>query len=203
MDQCREQIQLLLEQHFVITERKTEQRKGLGEGATAEDHFGTAVRQRIDGREALEHANRIVGRQYGDGGAETDPLRARGDGRQHDFGRGHREIGAMMFADADEVDAELVGKNRFLDQVAQHLGVRQRRTIGAGGNVPERIETEFEDGLGHGCTRQTRGRRRGCGPPPPCGEGPRVGVQQATAPAASPTPTLPRKGGGSYSAPRD
>jgi hypothetical protein len=29
----------------------------------------------------------------------------------------------MMLADADEVDAELIGQNRFVNDVAQHLGL--------------------------------------------------------------------------------
>ena len=55
----------------------------------------------------------------------ADPSRMRlvrrGDRGEHHFGRRDREVAAVMFADAERVDADLVGEHRFLDDVAQHL----------------------------------------------------------------------------------
>ena len=50
-----------------------------------------------------------------------DALGARGDRRQHHIRRRDGEIVAMVFADADEIDADLIGQHAFLDDVAQHL----------------------------------------------------------------------------------
>jgi hypothetical protein len=59
--------------------------------------------------EALKHAYGIVRAQDRHGRAEPDPPGPRGDRRQHRFGRGDREIGAMVLADTDEVDGKLIG----------------------------------------------------------------------------------------------
>ena len=40
---------------------------------------------------------------------------------EHHLGRGDGEIGPVMLADADEVDAEFVGQHRFVDEVADDL----------------------------------------------------------------------------------
>jgi hypothetical protein len=45
------------------------------------------------------------------------------DGGEDDFGGGHREIGAMVFPNADEIDAQLVGEHGFVDNVADYLGL--------------------------------------------------------------------------------
>ena len=51
-----------------------------------------------------------------------------------------------MLADAERVDAELVGQHRLLDHLADDLGVAVEAAVGAGGDVAKCIETEF-----HGC----------------------------------------------------
>ena len=63
-------------------------------------------------------------RKHRDRRAELDTLGAAGDRRQHYFRRGYREIRPMMFADAESVDAELVGQHALVHHVADHLGVR-------------------------------------------------------------------------------
>src|SRR3954453_16234429 len=49
-----------------------------------------------------------------------------------------------MLADADEIDFNLIGKNRLFDQVADHLRGMQRFSIRTIGNVTEGIQTEFD-----------------------------------------------------------
>ena len=58
----------------------------------------------------------------------------------------------MVFADAEEVHAERVGQHRFLDHVADHLRVRQQNSVRAGGDIAERVQSEFER-LRHGTPR--------------------------------------------------
>ena len=121
-----------------------EQRERLGERAAAEDDLGAAVRRGVERRESLEDAHRVVGAEHRDGGAEADAAGAPGDGREHDLGRGDGEVGAVVLADAEEVDAQLVGQHGLVDDVADDLRLRQRAPVGVAGDVAERIEAEFE-----------------------------------------------------------
>jgi hypothetical protein len=143
-DQLREQVELFLEQLLVLAELVAEQRKRFGERAAADDDFGAAAGDGVERREPLEHPDRIVRAQHRDRGAEPDPAGARRDRRQQHLGRGYREVGAVVLADAEEIDAELVGQHRLLDDVAQHLGVLQQHAVGAAGDVAEGIDAEFE-----------------------------------------------------------
>ena len=105
--------QLVLEQLLVARQVVAEQRIRLGERAAAEDHLGASVRDRVERREPLEHAHGIVGAEHGHRRPEEDPLGPAGDRGQHDLGRGDREVAAMVFADAESVDADLFGEDRF------------------------------------------------------------------------------------------
>src|SRR5882757_7410635 len=53
LQELGEQVELLLEQRFILAEVETEQREGFGERAAAQDHFGASVGYRIDGRKTL------------------------------------------------------------------------------------------------------------------------------------------------------
>jgi hypothetical protein len=66
----------------------------------------------------LEHPNRIVRAQHRDGRAEANASRAAGNPREHDFRRRYRKVAAVMFANADEVYAQLVGKHRLFNDVS-------------------------------------------------------------------------------------
>ena len=139
-----EQVELLVEQLLVLLEVEAEQREGLDEGPAPEDHLGAPVRHRIERREPLEHADRIVRRQHRHGGAEPDAPRAARDRRQHHVRSRDREVGAVMLADADGIDADLVGEDRLLDQVADHLRGMQRFAVRARGDVAEGVEAELD-----------------------------------------------------------
>ena len=140
----REERQLLLEQVVVVVERIAEERKRLGERAAAEDHLGAAVRHGVEGGEALVDADGIVGAEDGDGRAELDPLGAGGDGGEDDLGRADGEVGAVVLADADEVDADLVGQLGFGDDVAEDPGVGAEAAVGVEGHVAEGVEAQLD-----------------------------------------------------------
>lgn len=57
---------------------------------------------------------------------------------------GWGEVGAVVLADAEEIDAQLVGEHRFADHVPDDLRMRQGAAAGPGGDVAERVESEFE-----------------------------------------------------------
>ncbi len=78
----------------------------------------------------------------------AEPSRIRlvraGDRGEHDFGRRDGEVGAVVLADADEIDAELVGEHGLADHVADDLRMGQQPAIGAGRDVAERVQPELE-----------------------------------------------------------
>ncbi len=41
-----------------------------------------------------------------------DPFGASGNGGKHHFGRGHGEVGAVVLADAEGIDAQPIGEDR-------------------------------------------------------------------------------------------
>jgi len=125
-----------------LVERIAEQREAFGEGAAPQDRLRPARRQRVERREPLIDADRIVGRQHRDRRGEPDAAGARRDRRQHRLGRGDGEIGAVMLADAEHIDARLIRQHRLLDRVADRLG-RVDGNAGRLGHVAERIEPEF------------------------------------------------------------
>ena len=56
-----QQFELLGEQRVVVLEPEPEQRKGIDEGAAADDHLCSALRDEIECGEILEYAYRVGG----------------------------------------------------------------------------------------------------------------------------------------------
>jgi hypothetical protein len=133
-----------------LREVVAEQRKRLDERAAPQRHLSASIRGGIERRETLKHADGIVRGEHGNGGAEPDAVAAPGDGRKHDLRRRHGEIGPVVLADAEDIDAEGVGVDAFLDHVADDFRLRQRTAVGLMGNVAEGIEAELK--LCHGPT---------------------------------------------------
>ncbi len=52
-----------------------------------------------------------------------------------------------MLADADEVDADLIGQHRLVDEIPNDFGGVQRRAIRSAGDVAESVEADFDNGL--------------------------------------------------------
>src|SRR5207244_1882638 len=92
-----------------------EERIGLGERATPDDDFRAALRDRVQGGEPLEDAYRVVGAENRDGGAKMNVCGPRGDRGEDDFGCRDGKVRAVVFADADEGQADLVGELSLLD----------------------------------------------------------------------------------------
>lgn len=57
----------------------------------------------------------VGGAEYGDGAAEFNAFSDGGGGGKDDFRRGHGVVGAVVFADAKEVEAGLVHEGDFFD----------------------------------------------------------------------------------------
>jgi len=50
----------------------------------------------------------------------------------------------VVFADPEEVHADLVGQDTFLDDIADRLGMRLRAAVLVAGDVTEGVEPEDE-----------------------------------------------------------
>ena len=77
--------------------------------------------KRVDGGKALKDAHGIIRAEHGDGGAEENLRRPGGDGAEDDLGRRDRKVAAMMLADAEGVEPDLVGEHGFGNDVAQDV----------------------------------------------------------------------------------
>ena len=120
--QREQQVELLGEQRVVVVEVVAEERERLDERAPPGHDLRAAAGQQVERREVLEDAHGIVGAEHGDRAREPDAARALGGGREDDGRRGHGEVGAMVLADPEDVEADLVGELDLLDQVAHPLG---------------------------------------------------------------------------------
>jgi hypothetical protein len=49
-----------------------------------------------------------------------------------------------VLPDAEEVDTQAIRKDSLIDNVADNLRVGEETTIGPGGDVPKRVQSEFE-----------------------------------------------------------
>ena len=159
-DVCHE-VEFLFEERLVVAQVVAEEREGLGEGSASQGQLRAAVRQRLQRGEAFEYAHRIIRGQHDDRGRELDVVGAGGDVGQQHVGRGHGVVLAVVFADAEDVDADLVGKHCLVDDVADDLAVGEQVAVGIGLDVAEGVEAEFNgvriDGLGHGFSPEVYG----------------------------------------------
>ena len=144
LEQLGEEVGLLLEQLLVVGKVVPEERKRVDARASSEDDLGPTAGDGVERGVALEHADRIVRAQHGDGGPDADAGRARGDRGEHDVGGRQREVIGVVFADPEEVDADLVGEDALLDEVPDRLRMRQRAVVVVVGDVAEGVEPEDE-----------------------------------------------------------
>jgi hypothetical protein len=78
-----------------------------------------------------------------------NPTGLAGNRSEHHFWRRDCEVGAVMLADAKEIDTALVSEDGFGDDVANDLGVRFGRAVGALGHVTEGVKTQFKGLIHH------------------------------------------------------
>ena len=137
----QQQLELLGEQLVVVVEVVAEQREGLDERTPPGHDLGATARDQVELGELLEDADRVVRAEHRDRAREPDPLGPCRDRGQGDGGRGDEEVGAVMLADREHVEPELVGELGLLEQVAHPLlGADARGEVGEGG------KSKFHDG---------------------------------------------------------
>jgi hypothetical protein len=137
-----QQLELLGVQLVVVVEVVPEEREGLDERASAGHDLGPAAGQQVKLGKLLEDPHRIVRAEHGDRTRETDALGLDRDRGQRDRRRGDQEVGTVVLADGEHVEAQLVGQHCLLDQVAHPLlGGDPGAQIGEGG------ESKFHVGI--------------------------------------------------------
>ncbi len=128
-DQCdvggfaegEEEVEFFGEEGVVVFELEAEEGEGLDEGAAAGDDFGAAVGDEVEGGEFLEDADGVGGAEDGDGGGEADGFGAGGCGGEDDGGGGVEVLGAVMLAEAEDVEANFVGELDLFEEVGDAL----------------------------------------------------------------------------------
>ena len=116
---CQQEVQLLNEQRVVILEVVAKERKRFDRRAAADDHLGSPLRDQIERRELLEQADRVCSAQHRHGAGQMDTLGPCCRGGQDDGRGGVEELAAVVLADAEDIQADLVGALDALEQLAQ------------------------------------------------------------------------------------
>ena len=158
-----EELQLLLEQDLVVGQVEAEEREGLDEGAAAQHDLGPAVGDGVDGGEALEDPDGVIGAQDRDGRAEPDVLGPGGRRGEEHLGGGDGEVTAVVLPHAEGVEPDLVRQLGLFQQLPQHLGVRDGVPVGEDADVAEGVQSQQDAPRAHGGGRVRPGCRvRGC-----------------------------------------
>src|SRR5918994_1852055 len=134
----QQQLEFLGEQLVVVAQVVTEQRERLDERAAAGHDLRAAVRDEIERGEVLEDAYGIVRAQNRDSARQANVPRA-GRGRCQRHGR-RRDgvVGAVVLADAEDVEAELIRQLDLLEEVVQ-----PSCRVDLGADVGEGVEAQF------------------------------------------------------------
>ena len=137
--QREQQVELLGEQLVVVVQVVAEQGERLDERPPARHDLGPSAREQVEGGKRLEHPHRVVRAEHAHGARQADALRVLADRGEGDGGSRHGEVGAMVLADAEHLEAGLLGQLGLLDQLAQPPlgrdrapGVGVRRELGEG-----------------------------------------------------------------------
>ncbi len=139
-------MQLFDEEIVVVLELEAEQRIGFAERAATDDDFGAALRNEIERCELLEDAHRVCGAEHCHGAAKADRFRPRrGGGKDHHRGR-IEKFRPMMFADAEDIEADAVGDLDLIDKIGHpNCGRRQPARHGVRNIGGKTVDADFHD----------------------------------------------------------
>src|SRR6266850_5294117 len=115
----QKQIEFFGEERIVVLQSKAEERKRFDGRPPAYDHLRASLRQQIERGEALKYPHRIGSAQNRDSAGETDAMCSRRRCAENDGRRGIEELTTMVFTDAKDIQAHLIGVFDLLDQVSQ------------------------------------------------------------------------------------
>jgi hypothetical protein len=136
---AQQQLELLGEELVVVLEIVAEEGERLDERAAAGHDLRAPVAEQVQGRELLEDPDGVVRAEDAHGAGQPDVLRAPGGGAEDDGRRAHGEVGAVVLADSEDVEAEGVGELDLLDEVREALLGRDR----VGGQLAEGVDADL------------------------------------------------------------
>jgi hypothetical protein len=117
----QQRIELLGKQRVVVLQPESEEAECFDRRAAADDHLRASARQEIQRGEVLKRPHRVLSAEHGNRAGQTNALRAcRGGAENHRRG-GIEQLAAMVFADAEGVQPDLVGVFDLLNQLPQTL----------------------------------------------------------------------------------
>src|SRR6266404_7517712 len=152
-EQAREQVELLFEERLVVGEVESKQREGVRQRPAADDQLCTAIRYRVEGRELGVHPYRILRTEHRHGGAEPDAFGSTGDRREHHMTCRVHELGAVVLADVEGVEADGFCENGFLDGVADDLVAVEQVPGLVDTHLSGCVQAELEYACGHSSAR--------------------------------------------------
>ncbi len=145
----QKEFEFFREERIVVFEFQAEERERVDERTAAGDDFSAAIGDEIERGVFLKDADGVGGAEHGDGAREADILGARGGCGEDDGWSGIEKFGAMMLANAKDIEADLVCERDFLEHV---LHAFERRKGDAGDGVGDG-DGEAVDSYFHGTSR--------------------------------------------------
>ena len=146
LPQSQEEVELLDEELVVVGEVVAEERERLDERPSPGHDLGASAGEQVESGELLEDTNRVVRAEDADGARQPNLARSLCDSGEDDRRCGHGEVGPVVLADPEDVEADLVGERRLRDQVAETPARRHRPTRGrVRRELCEGIEAEFHE----------------------------------------------------------
>jgi len=115
--QGEEEIEFFFEELVVVLEFETEEGEGFDERAAAGDDFGAAAGDEVESGEVLKDADGVGGAEDGDGRGEADVFCSGGGCGENDGGGGVEILDAVVLAEAEGVEANLVGEFDLLEEL--------------------------------------------------------------------------------------
>ena len=105
----QQEVELLGIQLVVVAKAVPEEWERFGRGATTSGDLGTAVGQRVQSRELLIDAHRVVRAQHGNRAPELNALRNRRGRRENHRARRGRHLVRVVFANPEVVEPDSIG----------------------------------------------------------------------------------------------
>src|SRR5271156_1054093 len=115
--ESKEKVELFGEEIVVVLELEAEERKGFDEGAAARNDFCAATGDQIQRGELLKDTDRVCGAEDGNCAGEANLRCARGCSGENDCGGGVEVLAAMVFAETEDIEADLVCRGNLIEQL--------------------------------------------------------------------------------------
>ena len=139
-----EQVEAVLEVLVVAVEVEPEEGERLEVRPAPGGELRAPARKQVERGEVLEHAHGVGAREHRDRARQADAARLPSRSGEHHRGSGDGEVGTVVLADAEHVEARGVGHSRPLEQLFEPRAGRREATVGAAVEFAEGEDAELE-----------------------------------------------------------